>query len=218
MYQAVLFDMDGVLLDTERNSYRIWQTYFRERFQYELEESFYAELAGSATSVFHERMETLPGGDAPLTAYWIEQVNAQIERGETPKMPGFDALAAYLKTFPGYKAIVTSSEGAWLQRYADSCGFYGIFDRIFTGKLVKNKKPAPDCYLLACRELGVAPEDCLVVEDSYWGVLAAQRAGASVLHMEGMPKLPEDIREKCVGHVEDLHGVVAFLQEKGGDL
>ncbi len=213
MYQAILFDLDGVLLDSEWLSYRIWKKYLWENEQYHLTREQYAEACGGSSDIFDRVMQILPGNKEDLNRYWLDEFNRYFAENDPPVIKGLYELLDFLRTYPGKKAIVTSSYGSWLQRYIDTFGLDQIFDRIFSGSMVEKTKPYPDLYQLACRTLQVEPQDCLAVEDSFWGIQAAQTAMVPVLHMQGVPILPEEIEKKCVGKVENLLEVLPYLTD-----
>ena len=214
MYQALLFDLDGVLLNTEYMAYTIWRDFLKENQNYDLEISTYAKACGGPPDTFDKVMEELiPGDTQALHEYWVAQVLERTKTGRIPVMDGFQELKAYLQTFPGKKGMVTSNGGLFLKGYMGLFKFDEMFDDIVYGMMVQKRKPAPDIYLLACERLGVKPEHCLAVEDSLWGLMAAQNAGVDVLHMEGIPEIPREIKDKCVGSVKNLHDVIRFLQK-----
>ena len=212
MYEARLFDQDGVLLDTERMAYEIWRDYLREHAGRELTLEDYAEVCGAPVDAFDRYIaRLLPSDPDGLREHWAREVNRRVAERKIPPMPGFAALMAFLDGYPGKKAVVTSNNATWSQEYRQIFRYREHFDGIFHGGMVPQRKPEPDLYLLACRELGVTPGRCLAVEDSLSGILAAQRAGVPVLHMAGISAVPEDVERACVGRVRDLNETVAFL-------
>lgn len=213
MYQAVLFDMDGVLLNTEEMTYEIWRDFLCELESYHLPLEKFAKIAGSPPQVFNQFIaEALPGDPERLLAHWGKEMGERIFRGEIPTLPGYEMLMAFLEDYPGKKALVTSNGGEWADGYRRLFRFDEVLDGVFTGNLVERRKPAPDLYRLACRALGVEPSECLAVEDSFSGICAAQEAGISVLWMQGISAVPEDTQKSCVGTVRDLLEVKAYLE------
>ena len=98
----------------------------------------------------------------------------------------------------------------------DKLGLKSEFEVIVSGDDVKVGKPAPDCYLLAAKKLGVKPKDCVVIEDATFGVRAAKAAGIKCLGFAGLPHNDEDLSEADV-IIKDFHQLAHFV-EAGGRL
>ncbi|NLO85455.1 MAG: HAD family phosphatase [Clostridiales bacterium] len=218
MYKAILFDMDGVLLDTEEQAYEIWRDYLQKNAAYDLDRELYAQVGGSPPDEFDRFMaEHLPCDPDGLRRYWGEETQRLIDLGEVRTLPGFENLLRFLAGYSGKKAVVTSNGSAWMEGYAQLFRLRERFDGVYTGDLVVNRKPAPDLYLHACRELGVNPAECLAVEDSASGITAALRAGISVAHMHGISAVPQEMLQQCDYHVRDLNDVIGILKKQAPD-
>lgn len=215
---AVLLDMDGTLLDTEK-------VYF---------DSLVAALTScgytdDVTALSHS-MIGLPGPHCELMLieryggdFPIAKINAAFAthcqatfRSGLPLKPGaielLDALADAACPF----AIVTSSSRRTADEHLTQAGIRARFDTILTRDDVTRGKPSPDMYLLAAATLRVKPELCVAVEDSNHGVTAAHAAGAITIMVPDLVPPTEQSRARCVAVVPDLNAVVAMLHDRGG--
>ena len=177
-FSAVIFDFDGLIIDSETPLFRIWQEIYRDHG---------AELT---LEMWQRALGTQGGFDpyAELTArtgitlerdQWAPRVGDEHWRRceEEPLLPGVaDRLAeASLLGLP--VAVASSSSRAWVAPWLERHGLAGHFAAVCTRDDVAAVKPAPDLFLLAARRLGVTPARCLVFEDSPNGLLAARAAG-----------------------------------------
>ena len=177
--RGVLFDMDGLVLDTEVLYLRFWMEachfygYPMTREQ-GLRMRSIGEEDGSAL---------LRGWFGPEVDYHqvrnkrIELMDAFIAREGVQSKPGIRELLIWLKQQNIRTAIATSSPLERAYAHLGSLGLDGLFDKICSGRQVARPKPAPDVYLFAAKALELAPEECLALEDSPAGIQSAYRAG-----------------------------------------
>ena len=214
---AVLLDMDGTLLDTEK-------VYFN---------SLVAALnmrgyADDAVALCHA-MVGLPGPACEamlLDRYGNDFPLAEINRAFLANRDRFMAAGLPLKSgtlelLDGLAAaecpmaIVTSSSRRSAERNLSLAGIRARFDTILTLDDVTRGKPSPDLYLLAAARLGLAPQACIAVEDSNHGVAASHAAGAITIMVPDMAPPTDETRAKCAAIVPDLGAVLAMLRERG---
>lgn len=179
-FDALLFDLDGTLVDTETVAMMTGMAAFAA-MGHPVDRAFLQRLVGvdlpSAAGIIGA---VLPGLDQKrLQAHWHRAFVAEIDR-ELPLKPGALELLSAL-TRP--KAIVTSSGRDEAHHKLRRSGLHLHFDTVVTLADVTAPKPAPDPYLLAAARLGVAPARCLVFEDSETGAEAAHRAGCTVVQV-----------------------------------
>lgn len=173
--KAALFDLDGVIVDTEGTYFDFWDSVGRE---YHLQPTFARDIKGTTLTDI-------------LTTYFPRQdykdeVTRKIHDFEdTMKYPLFPGVMGFIKDLRtrGFKtAIVTSSDDVKMSfLYAQHPDFKGEFDAIVTGSMVSNSKPDPEGYLLAAKMVGVDIKDCYVFEDSFQGLEAGMISGATVV-------------------------------------
>jgi HAD superfamily hydrolase (TIGR01509 family) len=215
---AVLLDMDGTLLDTEK-------VYF-ESLVAALNSCGYTD---DAVPLCHA-MVGLPGPDCermlldrygdgfPLaavnTAFFAKR-DAMLEAG-LPLKRGAVELLDTLRAIECPFAIVTSSSRHTADAHLTLAGIRGRFQTVLTRDDVTRGKPSPDLYLLAAARLGVRPEICVAVEDSNHGVTAAHAAGAITIMVPDMVAPTEQSRTRCAAVLSDLHEVVEMLHHRGG--
>ena len=215
---AVLLDMDGTLLDTEK-------VYF---------ESLIAALhaCGYRDDVVPlcHAMVGLPGPDCERMLidrygddFPLAEVNKafvarrdEFFRASLPLKHGTIELLDALQAAGCPFAIVTSSSRRTADEHLTLAGIRARFDAILTRDDVTRGKPSPDLYLLAAATLRVKPEFCVAVEDSNHGVTAAHAAGAITIMVPDMVPPTEQSRARCAAVLSDLNAVVAMLHDRGG--
>jgi HAD superfamily hydrolase (TIGR01509 family) len=205
---AVIFDNDGLLLDTESVWTRAEQDLF-ERRGLEFTAVDKLELVGSSEAIASgilERRLGEPGGAGALMAELNELVVAELEHG-VEAMVGARELLATLRQRGTPLALVSNSPMVFVQRSLELVGFEDGFDVVLSAHEVAAPKPAPDPYLEACRRLGVEPGPSVyALEDSPTGVAAAVAAGLTVIgvpSVEGVAldeahHLAESLRDEIV--------------------
>lgn len=210
--QAVLFDMDGLMLDSERV---ITDCHARAAatLGHELPDGYWLQMVGAGDAVCRRLLvERL--GEAAAEAL-LEQsdayYDAQVEAG-IPHRPGIIALLEWLRGRGVPRAVATSTRNPLASHKLRQAGLAGYFEVVCTASDVAQAKPAPDVYLLAARRLGVEPARCLVLEDSPPGVRAALAAGMTPIQVPDL--LAPDAELRALGHriAPSLEVVLPLLQ------
>jgi len=209
---AVLWDMDGTLLDSEK----LWDVGVRElaeelggRMTDAIRHALIGADARNALRILFDGLGLELDPAAMLAAgQWLERRVTELMAGPIPWRPGAQDALATLRTAGLPAALVTNTKRSITELCLETLGRH-VFDVSVCGDEVDSGKPAPDPYLRAARLLGVAPEDCVAVEDSPTGSAAALAAGCRVLVVPceiAVPSRPGlEFRESLVGlTVEDL--------------
>lgn len=175
--RAALFDLDGVLVDTESQYTEFWDSLGRE---------FVPDVPDFANRVKGETLRHIFEMYFAEDAARRKAVSDALERFENamsyPLMPGAMELVTALNEAGWHTAVVTSSDHKKMAHfYSANPGFAEHFNRIFTAEDTPRSKPAPDPYLRAAAHFGVAPERCVVFEDSLNGVRSGEAAGMAVV-------------------------------------
>ncbi len=198
---AVVFDNDGLLLDTESVWTRAEQDLF-ERRGLDFTPAHKRELVGTSAEIaggILERRLGEPGCALQLIEELNELVVAELEHG-VEAMVGARELLRELRRRGTPIGLVSNSPLVFVQRSLEIVGFHDSFDVVLSAHEVAAPKPSPDPYLEACRRLGVEPgPDVVALEDSPTGVAAARAAGLTVI---GVPSL-EDIVLEEAHHIAD---------------
>jgi HAD superfamily hydrolase (TIGR01509 family) len=180
-YSAVLFDFDGVLVDTEWSIYQAWKRTFESQ-GHALPLEIYTRCIGTDFNTWSPKthLEDLTGRDFDwhdLDARRQEEIMAGLAN-EDP-MPGVVALLEKLSSISMPMSVVSSSSHQWVDGWLEKLGLLHHFKTTVCRGDAPCIKPKPDLYLTAAERLGVSPEDCLVIEDSLNGLKAAKEAGMS---------------------------------------
>lgn len=205
---AVLFDFDGILVDTEWAIYQAWLRTF-QRHGHDLPLSLYTRCIGSDFDAWSPKahLEDL----TKLGFDWVEldaarQVEIRAELEQEGPIDGVPDLLAAIKGQGIPQSVVSSSSHGWVDGWVEKLGLRDYFTEVICKGDAPRIKPAPDLYLAAAQRLGVNPADCLVVEDSYNGLLAAHAAGMRtwIVPNRVTAGLDFSLAEKVVGDFQQL--------------
>ncbi len=215
MIRGVIFDMDGLMLDTEKLLARFWMQVAREAgFPMELEHvlgirslaAVYAKpkLQGIFGESFN--YEVIRARRRELTAAHLASHGIETKAG-------LHELLSYLKESGRKIAVATATDRARTDDYLTQAGVHGYFDVFVCGDMVRKGKPDPEIYLTACRELGLAPEECMALEDSPNGIRSAHAAGCRAVMVPDLSAPDEELLPLLTACVPDLAQVIGLLNE-----
>ncbi len=180
---AVVFDMDGLMLDTEPLYKAAWQAASAE-LGYPLDDPSYMKLVGRPTAACERELLAKFGAAFPLDRFrelWPGLWQAEVTAKGIHQKPGLLEFLAFADAHGLRVAVATSSEADYAAFSLRHAGLEGRFDVTVTGDEIARGKPAPDIYLEAARRLQVDPAACVALEDSEAGIFAASRAGMCAL-------------------------------------
>jgi HAD superfamily hydrolase (TIGR01509 family) len=206
-YRAVIFDMDGLLLDTET----LWHAAETDLFaRHGGEFTWDDKMAVIGTSYdftsayFADRLG-LPREQGPgLVSEMLELMHERVRR-QVDARPGAVELVARLRGLDGVAIGLASNSPRYLVDDAlATAGLTDAFDTIVTSDDVEHAKPAPDIYLLACERLGVDPSDALALEDSASGIASAKAAGLAVIGVPQYAETDATAADRVVDSLEEL--------------
>ncbi|MGV6989674.1 HAD family hydrolase [Testudinibacter sp. P80/BLE/0925] len=191
MLQAIIFDMDGVIVDSEYVEFALQKTFIRDIQEHDREISHqeYSQVAGKSLKDIPEIMQRLSGSSLPLddirARYLVFFHNIfdpidylTIFRQEIKQ------IIQYAKANKIKLAVASSSALAHIQRILTACGIIDEFDLIVSGEQFEHSKPHPEIYQYTLQKLGVAAQRAVAIEDSYYGIIAAKQAGIPVIAYE----------------------------------
>ena len=184
MRHALIFDCDGVLVDSEPLSIAELGDTLRLAGADITNEDMFARMIGRSVASIVEIVRQEQGVDATALLTDYRQRLAARFQHELHPIPGIAAALSQLQDLP--KAVASSSTPARIAQSLELTGLSDFFgDRVYSAVQVQNGKPAPDLFLLAARHLAVPPENCIVIEDSGAGVRAAKAAGMYCIGLLG---------------------------------
>lgn len=212
--EAVIFDMDGLMLDSEVVYLDAWSEAAAEQ-GFQLTEQLYRdEFVGrrneDCEQILAERWGT--GFDRQLfRARWPECWRERVQTGGMPMKPGLMEVLAEIDLAGVPRAVATSSDRRDAEASLDPHGLRPGFSAIVTGDEVQHGKPAPDIFLKAAALLGASPSLCLVLEDSEAGVRAARAAGMLAILIPDLKRPAQAVVDLAAAERSSLHEVAKLL-------
>lgn len=218
--KAVLFDMDGLMVDTESLATEAF-IYSAKKQGYDMTKEETLLVLGFTTKSIYEFWENYfknsdVSGKQLVDDHYKYIENILFTIGPR-KMPYIEELLKYLKESNYKVAVASSSNMDHIINNMEKTGLKKYIDEFASGAEVENGKPAPDVFLLAAQRLGVEPKKCLVLEDSKAGVIAGSSAGAKVIMVPDMFKPDDECKEKTYRIVGNLGEVISILEEKNNE-
>ena len=218
--KAVLFDMDGLMVDTESLATEAF-IHSAKKQGYDMTKEETLLVLGFTTKSIYEFWENYfknsdVSGKQLVDDHYKYIENILFTTGPR-KMPYIEELLKYLKESNYKVAVASSSNMNHIINNMEKTGLKKYIDEFASGAEVENGKPAPDVFLLAAERLGVKQEECLVLEDSKAGVLAGSSAGAKVIMVPDMFSPDDECKEKVYKIVGNLGEVISILEEKNNE-
>ena len=214
--EAVIFDLDGLLADTEIISLKVYQELLEDFGIPFTEETYSREYSGHREEENVQRF--LDTYDLPWnfdqTLEKVYELEARILAKGVNLKKGAKNLLAFLQREGIPIALATSSVESRARMILDSNGILALFDHLVFAKDVKRSKPYPDIFLKSCRDLNVLPENCLVLEDSEAGIEAAYRAGIPVICIPDLKIPAQSFLNKTEQVFQDLDAVRDYLESR----
>jgi len=212
---AVLWDMDGVLVDTEPFHWQAWEKLSREAGFPMSYEDFQRTFGWRNEEILRELLgPNIPDQRVAELGDRKEELYRDAVRGRVKPLPGAIELLRKLREAGVRQAIASSAPRANIELILEELGIKGDFDAVLCEQDVERGKPDPQIFLQAAGRLGVVPSRCLVIEDAVMGVQAARRAGMACLAVttthpaEGLREADEVVASLVEVTVEDVRRLV----------
>lgn len=217
MLKAIIFDLDGIIIDSEPIAYSILQEMAAFYGGYISLEDYTTKYLGRTVAMGMTTIKNdfnIPKSEDELFEIYLHKEQEKIKKG-IPLKPGAKELLVYLKSY-GYKTIVASSS---MRERAESIlkshDILKYFDDLVFGYEVPNGKPAPDIFLKACEKLGVEPHEAIVIEDSEAGIEASYEANITSICIPDMKHPGERCKNMVCYLFDSLFDVMRLLEEYG---
>ncbi|MEI3338013.1 MAG: HAD family phosphatase [Clostridium sp.] len=212
--KAVLFDMDGVIFDTEREYLKEWEVIFK-KYGYKMKKEIYISVMGRGRKKVKEIFKEKFGEDLPIDKMYIEKdkmLKEAVENNKVPLKEGALELLEFLKE-NGYKiALATSAKRERVKIQVRHAKIENIFDAIVCSEDITNLKPDPEIFLKAAEKVCVNPENCIVIEDSEAGIKAAFNAKMMGFHIEDLKKADESILKYSYKNFKNLIEIKEYIK------
>lgn len=220
MIKGIVFDMDGLMFDTERLAAKAW-AFAGKQMGLDITEAMAMKTLGLNAGDTNRVLCDEVGEAFDVAAarkIRVDYVTSYIENNEIPVKSGLFELLDYLKRNHYKITVATSTERERAQYYFNKAGISNYFHQIVCGDMIERGKPEPDIYLKACEIIGVAPNECLALEDSPMGILSAYRAGMKPVMIPDLLQPDEGTNSLLFAKVPTLLDVIELLsiQNKKG--
>lgn len=216
--RGVLFDMDGLVLDSEVLYSRFWREAcgcfgFEMRFQQSL------QLRSQGQDMGQQLLWNFfgPGADyTKIREKRIELMERHVAEYGIPLKPGARELLQRLQQLGIPAAITSASPMEKIREYMDFHGLTPLFTALCSGREVPRGKPWPDIYLLGAARLGLDARDCLALEDSPAGILSAHRAGCLPVMIPDLDQPDENTLPLLYGRADGLPDIITLIERQNG--
>lgn len=203
--KAIIFDMDGVLFDTETLYLKSWIKVF-EKYGYTMKKDIYLDVMGTGRENVKKVFKEKFGENIPIEEMYKEkdiELFKEIDENLEIKDGAFELLT-HLKDNNYKIALATSGERKRMEKQMKKADFIKYFDALITKEDINKNKPNPDIFLKAAEKINVKPEECIVIEDSFAGIKGAYLAGMKPIHVIDLKELDEEGKKLCYKSFKNL--------------
>jgi len=213
MIKAVIFDMDGTLIDTEKYYREFWPKALAE-FGYHMTDEQVLSIRSLGRPFAPERFREWYGEDFDYIRVRNkrqEMMNEYLEKTGIEIKPGAREILSFLKENNIAAAVATASDMTRTEKYLSEVGIKDCFTKLISAAMVREGKPSPDIYIYACEQLGFRPDECIAVEDAPNGIIAAYRAGCRVVMVPDQTPPDDEVNPYLYACVESLDKIKDIL-------
>ncbi len=214
MIKAVIFDMDGLMIDSERVTFEGYQKILVD-YNQTITIDFYKTLLGNPVQTIQNLFYKEYGNDFPIVEI-MERVHIYMDETfkniGVPLKDGLVPLLQYLKSRSIKTIVATSSQRKRVDMILQSANLEMYFDDSICGDEVTNGKPHPEIFLKACQKLNVDVKDAIVLEDSIQGIQAAYDGNIDVYCIPDMKVPEENYQDKTKGILNSLHEIIHIIE------
>lgn len=207
--KAVLFDCDGLMFNTEQVSQQLWRRE-AEKYNETLSDDFFKAITGARNVDMSPYEKETPHLKDIASAMRLKRFDLSFWKSfekDGLNKPGLIELVTYLNDHGIRTAVCSSSSTDYIETLLSTVSVPLHFDVLIGGNMVKHGKPAPDIFLLGAEKLGMKEEECLVLEDSRQGIVAAHHAHMKCIHIEDTISADAEMKEYMFSACRDMHEV-----------
>lgn len=212
---AVIFDMDGVIFDSERLVLECWEK-IGKKYNLEGMREAFLPCIGTNSERTKEIVLDYYGSDFPYEQFKKESseyYHEVVERSGLPLKKGVREILCFLREKEVMLGLASSTRLAVVTQELAQAGLYDYFQVVMGGDQLKKSKPEPDIYLMTCEKMRITPEIVYAVEDSYNGIRAAYSAGMKPIMVPDMLPATDEMRQKSIAVLDDLLAVRDFFEK-----
>lgn len=217
MIKLCVFDMDGLLLDSERTLYLNCGLRASEKVGHPMSEEFLRSLMGAAWDLYSIRIVNHMGEDFPIDDYLNElwkEIDEILESGDIPLRPGAKEILEYCKESGIKMAIATSTPNEKAHQCLRKTGLSDYFDYVVTGDMVEKGKPEPDIFLKAIDHFGIDKKNAIVLEDGHNGAQAAIKGKCRLILVEDLARVEQEDRDRSEILPKTLFEVIDYIKKE----
>jgi HAD superfamily hydrolase (TIGR01509 family) len=216
MIKGAVFDMDGLMIDTEKLLVRFWMQAARE-YGYNMTFNHVLDIRSLSRKYSIPLLKGIFGEEFPfeqVRSRRIELMNEYIDENGFEVKKGLFELLDYLKSNGFAIAVATATDKQRATEYLDRINALEYFDEIVCGNMVENGKPEPDIYLAAVGKLNLKPEECAALEDSPNGIKSAYASGCRVIMIPDLSEPDETIMPMVSAVYRSLDEAIEFFRRE----
>ena len=215
MVKAVIFDMDGLILDTEKHLVKYWCQAANEA-GFPMQRKHALNIRSLARKFAIPYLQGIFGEDfdyVKIRSRRMELMSEELNRTGLELKSGIKELLQYLKSNHIPAAVATATDFERTKDYLTKVGIFDSFDKIVCATMVENGKPKPDIYIYAAQQLGFDPSECVALEDSPNGVRSAAGAGCITIMVPDLTQPDDELDELIYAKADDLEEVAGLITE-----